>query len=60
MKKGYIYIMTNKNHTVFYTGVTSILPKEFMNIKWMRALDSPKNITLISWFALMIIQLYEM
>lgn len=27
MKKGYVYIMTNKDHNVFYTGVTSNLPK---------------------------------
>ena len=25
MKRGYIYIITNKNHTVLYTGVTSDL-----------------------------------
>ena len=27
MKKGYVYIMTNKYNTVFYTGVTSTLVK---------------------------------
>jgi putative endonuclease len=27
LKKGYTYILTNKNHTVLYTGVTSNLPK---------------------------------
>ncbi|WP_042723118.1 GIY-YIG nuclease family protein [Flavobacterium sp. B17] len=27
MKPGFIYIMTNKNNTVLYTGVTSNLPK---------------------------------
>jgi len=26
-KRGYIYIMTNKNNTVLYTGVTSDLKK---------------------------------
>jgi len=26
-KKGYTYIITNKNHTVLYTGVTSNLPQ---------------------------------
>lgn len=26
MKPGFIYIITNKNHTVLYTGVTSNLP----------------------------------
>jgi putative endonuclease len=27
MKPGFVYIMTNKNNTVLYTGVTSNLPK---------------------------------
>ena len=27
LKKGFTYILTNKNHTVLYTGVTSNLPK---------------------------------
>ncbi|WP_184556508.1 GIY-YIG nuclease family protein [Chryseobacterium sediminis] len=27
MKVGFVYIMTNKNHTTLYTGVTSNLPK---------------------------------
>jgi putative endonuclease len=27
MKKGYVYMMTNKYNTVFYTGVTSTLVK---------------------------------
>lgn len=27
MKPGFIYIITNKNHTVLYTGVTSNLPQ---------------------------------
>ncbi|WP_317043627.1 GIY-YIG nuclease family protein [Chryseobacterium sp. JV274] len=27
MKAGFVYIMTNKNHTTLYTGVTSNLPK---------------------------------
>lgn len=27
MKQGYIYILTNKNNTVLYTGVTSNLPQ---------------------------------
>ncbi len=26
-KEGYLYILTNKNNTVLYTGVTSNLPK---------------------------------
>lgn len=27
MKPGFVYIMTNKNHTTLYTGVTSDLPQ---------------------------------
>ena len=26
-RKGYVYILTNKNHTVLYTGITSNLPQ---------------------------------
>jgi putative endonuclease len=30
-KKGYIYILTNKNHTVLYTGVTSNLSQRMID-----------------------------
>lgn len=30
MKPGFIYIITNKNNTTFYIGVTSDLPKRIM------------------------------
>ena len=30
MKPGFIYIITNKNHTVLYTGVTSNLPNRII------------------------------
>lgn len=33
MKSGFIYIMTNKNNTVLYTGVTSNLPKRVQEHK---------------------------
>ncbi|MEJ5106365.1 GIY-YIG nuclease family protein [Chryseobacterium sp. MYb328] len=33
MKAGFIYIMTNKNHTTLYTGVTSNLPKRVQQHK---------------------------
>lgn len=33
MKVGFIYIMTNKNYTTLYTGVTSNLPKRIQQHK---------------------------
>ncbi|UOU96813.1 GIY-YIG nuclease family protein [Chryseobacterium daecheongense] len=33
MKAGFIYIMTNKNNTVLYTGITSNLPKRIKEHK---------------------------
>lgn len=33
MKPGFVYIMTNKNNTVLYTGVTSNLPKRIYQHK---------------------------
>ena len=33
MKPGFIYIMTNKNNTTLYTGVTSDLPRRVMEHK---------------------------
>ena len=33
MKKGYVYIITNKNNTVLYTGVTSHLVKRMYQHK---------------------------
>jgi putative endonuclease len=30
MKPGFVYIITNKNHTVLYTGVTSNLPNRII------------------------------
>ncbi|MCP4236733.1 MAG: GIY-YIG nuclease family protein [Aestuariibacter sp.] len=33
MKKGYVYILTNKNNTVIYTGVTSMLEQRIWQHK---------------------------
>ncbi|WP_454047127.1 GIY-YIG nuclease family protein [Chryseobacterium sp. Marseille-Q8038] len=33
MKAGFVYIMTNKNHTTLYIGVTSNLPKRVQQHK---------------------------
>lgn len=33
MKAGFVYIMTNKNNTTLYTGVTSDLPKRIQQHK---------------------------
>jgi putative endonuclease len=33
MKPGFVYIMTNKNHTTLYTGVTSYLSKRIQQHK---------------------------
>ena len=33
MKKGYVYLITNKNNTVIYTGVTSNLQKRIQQHK---------------------------
>jgi len=33
MKPGFVYIMTNQNNTVLYTGVTSNLPKRIQQHK---------------------------
>lgn len=35
MKPGFVYIMTNKNHTTLYTGVTSNLSKRIQEHKEM-------------------------
>lgn len=40
MKPGFIYIITNKNHTVLYTGVTSNLPNRIIEHLEKRHPDS--------------------
>jgi putative endonuclease len=40
MKPGFIYIITNKNNTTVYIGVTSNLPKRIMEHKQKKNQDS--------------------
>ena len=40
MKPGFIYIITNKNHTVLYTGVTSNLPNRIIELLEKHHADS--------------------
>ncbi|UFK97108.1 GIY-YIG nuclease family protein [Kaistella faecalis] len=42
MKQGYIYILTNKNNTTLYVGVTSHLPERIMQ---HRTKKYPKSFT---------------
>jgi putative endonuclease len=50
---GYIYILTNKNHTVLYTGVTSNLAKRLYEHRtgfYKDAFTSKYNVTLLVYF----------
>ncbi|MBV5312541.1 MAG: GIY-YIG nuclease family protein [Prolixibacteraceae bacterium] len=50
---GYIYILTNKNHTVLYTGVTSDLGKrlyEHRNGFYKDSFTSRYNVTKLVYF----------
>jgi len=52
-KKGYTYILTNKNHTVLYTGVTSNLPKRMQEHKTGKHKNSfthRYNLTVLVYF----------
>ena len=52
-KGGYIYILTNKNNTVLYTGVTSNLGKriqEHRNGRFKNAFTSRYNISKLVYF----------
>ena len=40
MKPGFIYILTNKTHTVLYVGVTSNLPQRILDHKEKKHKDS--------------------
>ena len=42
---GYVYILTNYNKTVLYTGVTNNLQRRYMNIAWESMIVSLKDIT---------------
>lgn len=50
---GYIYILTNKNHTVLYTGVTSNLAKRLYEHRtgyYKDAFTSRYNVTKLVYF----------
>jgi putative endonuclease len=52
-KKGYAYILTNKNHTVLYVGVTSNLPKrieEHRTGKYKKSFSHRYNMTELMYF----------
>ena len=52
-KKRYTYILTNKNRTVLYTGVTSNLPKrieEHRTGKYKSALSHRYNVVILVYF----------
>ena len=54
MKKGgYIYILTNKNHTVLYTGVTSNLGiriQQHRTGKFVNSFTSKYNVTILIYY----------
>jgi putative endonuclease len=53
LKKGYIYILTNKNHSVLYIGVTSNLPKrmvEHQTGKYKTSFTHRYNVTELVYF----------
>lgn len=50
---GYIYILTNKNHTVLYTGVTSNLAKRLYEHRtgfYEKSFTSKYNVTKLVYF----------
>ena len=50
----YVYILTNKNHTVFYTGITNDLPRrcfEHKN-KLIKGFTEKYNVTELVYFEL--------
>ena len=52
-KKGYTYILTNINHTVLYTGVTSNLPQrmeEHRVGKYKSSFTHRYNVTILVYF----------
>ncbi len=50
MQLSAVYILTNKNHTILYTGVTSNLVRRFTSIKqnFIKALRL--GIIVINWY----------
>lgn len=52
-KKGYIYILTNKNQTVLYTGVTSNLlqrMEQHSTVKYATSFTHRYNVTILVYF----------
>ena len=49
MKQYWVYMMTNRNKTVIYTGVTNALKEEFRNIKTKKAVRLRRGIISICW-----------
>ena len=52
-KKGYTYIITNKNHTVLYTGVTSNLPQrmeQHRSGKYKTSFSHRYSVTILVYF----------
>jgi putative endonuclease len=53
VKRGWIYILTNKNHTVLYVGVTSNLPQrmeEHRTGKYKTSFSHRYNVTELVYF----------
>jgi len=52
-KGGFIYLLTNKNHTVLYTGVTTCLKERIEQHKTTSIKGSfHLNITVTGWFTM--------
>jgi putative endonuclease len=52
-KKGYTYIVTNKHHTVLYTGATSTLKDRIdrhRNKKYRRSFTAQYNVDKLVWY----------
>jgi putative endonuclease len=52
-KKGFTYILTNKNHTVLYTGATSTLKDRIdhhRTKKYKRAFTAHYNVDKLVWY----------
>jgi putative endonuclease len=52
-KKGFTYILSNKNHTVLYTGVTSNLPRRMEQHragKYKTSFTHRYNVTILLYF----------
>jgi putative endonuclease len=52
-KKGYTYILTNINHTVLYTGITSNLPQrmeEHRTGRYKTSFSHRYNLTILVYF----------